>query len=99
MTTIVKAGDLIKSYDFAKEIQPGCYMIGLVKEIEADGIIVCDMIKSFFDGKAYEHPNKEFGFKTLAQGLGMFDDRDTRIEMIATAEQLALVMSEGVEIH
>jgi len=90
----VKAGDLIKSYDFSAELQPGCYMVGLVKEIEAGGIIVCDMIKSFFAGEEYAHPNKADGFRTLAQGLGFFDDESTRIEIIATAEELALVMSE-----
>jgi len=88
----IKAGDLIKSYDFAKELQPGCYMIGIVTDIEDDGILVCDMVKSVFDGKEYDHPHKEFGFKTLKQGLGMFDDRDTRIELIVTKEDLELVM-------
>ena len=88
--TNLKAGDLIKSYDFSKEIQPGCYMVGIVKDI-TDGIINCEMIKSFFDGKVYDHASKEF--TTVSQGMGWFDDRDTRIELIATAEEVELVKS------
>jgi len=87
----VKAGDLIKSYDFSKEMQPGCYMVGLVKSLSGE-IVHCEMIKSFFDGEEYEHPNKDGGFRTMVQGAGFFDDRDTRIEVIATKEELELVM-------
>jgi len=85
----LKAGDLIKSYDFSKEMQPGCYMVGLVEEV-TETSIACKMIKSFFDGKEYDHVSKEF--RTVPQGMGFFDDRDTRIELIATKEELEMVM-------
>lgn len=87
--TNIKAGDLIKSYDFAKELQPGCYMVGLVTDI-TDGVITAKLVKAFFDGKEYDHVAKEF--KTVSQGMGFFDDRDTRIELIASKEDLELVV-------
>jgi len=92
----VKAGDLIKSYDFSAELQPGCYMVGLV-ESAVDGVISCKMIKSFFAGEEYVHPHKEGGFKTLVQGMGFFDDESTRIEMIATAEEIEMVKAHYAE--
>jgi len=92
MTTLtLNTGDLIKSYDFSKEMQPGCYMVGLVESVK-DGIIECKMVKSFFAGEEYDHPNKEGGFKTLVQGMGFFDNESTRIEMIATAAEIKMVM-------
>jgi len=85
----IKAGDLIKSYDFSKELQPGCYMIGLVEE-STESLIRCKLVKFVFNGEVSGHPAKEFS--TIPQGLGMFDDRDTRIELIATKEELELAM-------
>jgi hypothetical protein len=88
----IKVGDLIKSYDFSKELRPDCYMIGLVKNINGP-MIECKIVKQFFAGEVIERPEalKDALFHTPMQGKGMFDDRDTRIELIVTAEELELL--------
>ena len=92
--TNLKAGDLIKSYDFPKELQPGCYMVGIVESVDGNWI-EAKIIKQFFAGEKVERPEALSNtlFRTPVQGAGMFDDRDTRIEMIASAEEVELVKS------
>jgi hypothetical protein len=89
----VKIGDLFKSYDFSKEVKPDCYMIGVVENIDGP-VIEAKIIKQFFAGDVIERPEalKDAIFRTPIQGKGMFDDRDTRIELIVTKEELQMVM-------
>lgn len=88
----LKAGDLIKSYDFGKEVRSDCYIVGRVRSITND-VISCEYVKGFFDGKV-TLPEKNELFSTPVQGASLMDDVWTRIEMIATAEEVELVLSD-----
>ena len=89
----LKAGDVIKSYDFSKELHPETYMMGVVQSVEGDWI-EAKVIAQLFAGDVVERPEalKNALFRTPLQGKGMFDDRDTRIELVATAEQMQEIM-------
>lgn len=92
MSVTIKAGDMIKSYDFSKERHPGCYMIGLVESVEDNGYINCKMVKEVFNDIEDDMPSSSF--RTLAQGVGRYDHLDTRIELVATQEDLELIAEE-----
>ena len=91
----VKAGDMIKSYDFSKELRPDTYMIGLVENV-TEQMIECKIVEQVFAGDVIERPEalSDALFRTPKQGLGMFDDRDTRIELVATAADLRMIAEE-----
>lgn len=92
--TNIKVGDVIKSYDFSKEMQPGCYMVGIVKNIDGP-MIEAKIVKQFFAGEEVKRPKalEDTLFRTPVQGQGMFDDRDTRIELLVTVEEVELLKS------
>jgi hypothetical protein len=93
----LKAGDLIKSYDFGKEVRSDCYIVGRVRSIN-NNVISCDYIKGFFDGKVTIPEENEL-FSTPVQGASLMDDTWTRIELIASAEEVELVLSEYNVVH
>jgi hypothetical protein len=93
----LKTGDLIKSYDFGKEVRSDCYMVGRVRSVN-NNVISCDYVKGFFADKVVIPEQNEL-FSTLIQGASLMDDTWTRIEMIATAEEVALVLSDYNTSH
>lgn len=86
----LQAGDLIKSYDFGKEVRSDCYIIGRVRSIK-NNTITCDYIKGFFGDKVTKPETNEL-FSTPVQGASLMDDTWTRIELIATGADVELVL-------
>jgi hypothetical protein len=73
----MKVGSIIKSFDFPGNLD--CYFIGKVTKIEGD-YIHCDTIKQVFDGEDEPKPSPEF--RTVKQGLMMFDTKFERVQVL-----------------
>jgi len=74
----IEIGDVITSYDFGKEVQPDCYMMGRVYDMDND-FLYCE----FISGQAGERGISKYEvteFKTPLPGNCMMDDVWTRIE-------------------
>ena len=70
--------DIIKSYDFFGNTE--CYCVGLVQEVQENGMLTCKMIKRVFQGEIEETTEEQFW--TPDQGCMLMDDKFTRIEVI-----------------
>lgn len=72
----MQVGSIIKSYDFPSTLDT--YMIGKVEKIEGDYLFAKGIVR-VWEGKAEAGED----FRTVKQGLMMFDEKFQRIVEIA----------------
>lgn len=77
---MINVGDIIRSYDFGKEVQPDTYMVGTIVDI-VDDMIHCKTVHQYAGGNRVEKCSPIF--RTPVQGASLMDDVWTRIEKIA----------------
>lgn len=82
----VKVGDIVKFYDYGKESEPNCYVVGKVNKIK-DRMITAEILKQVTLGSIVKSTIGS-NFDTPVKGMHEMDRKLTRIELLLSADEV-----------